>query len=299
MYKPIEFAPIIYKSWGEIIKTLSAEQRSELLLAFSLYPDYTPQNLALWGFFKNEINKQYQHFLSRSEKARLAGKQRAEKEKQSITSDSGRYLSTTVGSHKPINININNKKEIKEETYKEEKKEKPSLSASADVPVFSLTGKAEEKEKHFAQEDFPRIVEIYHRSTKNVFPKIRVESTERIKKAQKFSRQFFKDCGLKDKESFFCELEKYFVSATRIGFLRGEGGRGWRASFDYLISPKGYRNIIEGVFTPDEPTMKAEKAHDWRKEQQQHLAQLGTTSSGADGLDHGEAIQKFLKEQMK
>lgn len=46
-YIPKEFAPNVFPAWLEIFKTLTQEERLELLLAITAFPSYEPKGVAL------------------------------------------------------------------------------------------------------------------------------------------------------------------------------------------------------------------------------------------------------------
>lgn len=165
------------------------------------------------------------------------------------------------------------------------------------------------KEKSFEENDFPRIVEIYNRVTKGVFPSLRIASAERATKARKFAKTLYKTNACKDKEDFFLQTEKYFKSACRVAFLRGENNRNWKAGFDYLISPKCVASIIEGTYTQDAPNgFKKAEVHDWQKERDEYFAKQKAQSQGLttannkpievnqhfEPLNHAEALKQVL-----
>ena len=301
-YRPVEFAPIIYKSWGQIFKTLPVEQRSELLLAISLYPDYTPKDCPLWDYFRGELDKEYQQFLDRTQKAREAGKQRAVKASESqhqSASVSGRYPSLASDSHIPVPIPVpiplpvSKKEDIRE--------------SEPDGFALANQEKKVSKEKSFEENDFPKIVEIYNNVTKGVFPQIKVMNADRVKKTRKWAHSLYKAHNCKDKEDFFLQTKKYFDDACRVPFLRGDNGN-WKADYEYLISQKCLTKMLEGSYQPEPKQVKPSELHDWQKERDEYYAKQKAQSLGLSAvnnkpiqtnqhyepLQHGEAIKAFL-----
>ena len=67
-----QFAPHIYRDWLPLFMTLSAEQAAEVLKGIAGFPDYEVKGVAIWEFFKSQLEKEYSAFAGRSEKARCS-----------------------------------------------------------------------------------------------------------------------------------------------------------------------------------------------------------------------------------
>ncbi len=135
-YTPKQFSPRLYPEWGELYTCLNAEKMSELLKAITMFPNYDPVNVPVWGFIRSQIQKDYEEFLERSSKNKEAIKNywenktidnqgiqplEAAKEKETIVNegkeeernDNERYPELTiVNEGKPITNNINRNKNI-------------------------------------------------------------------------------------------------------------------------------------------------------------------------------------------
>lgn len=62
------FSPHIYQDWIHLFKQCSLEQRSELLLAITDYPNYEPTiDIAIWDFIKSQLDTQYQTMENKSQ----------------------------------------------------------------------------------------------------------------------------------------------------------------------------------------------------------------------------------------
>lgn len=73
-----QFAPHIYRDWLPLFMTLSAEQAAEVLKGIAGFPDYEVKGVAMWDFFKSQLEKEYAAFTGRSEKARFSASARWE-----------------------------------------------------------------------------------------------------------------------------------------------------------------------------------------------------------------------------
>ena len=73
-----QFAPHIYRDWLPLFMTLPAEQAAEVLKGIAGFPDYEVKGVAMWEFFKSQLEKEYAAFAGRSEKARFSASARWE-----------------------------------------------------------------------------------------------------------------------------------------------------------------------------------------------------------------------------
>ncbi len=131
-YTPISFAPIVYPAWGKLFEKLPDSQKAEILIAITNYPNYEPKedNFA-WSFIKGEIEKQFERFLDRTQKARDA--RNASRPKQT-TGDRGQPQSTVVDERRPASTMVDHKPEPIPEPEPKESKKKSSA-----VHRFALT----------------------------------------------------------------------------------------------------------------------------------------------------------------
>jgi len=131
-YTPISFAPIIYPAWGKLFEKLPDSQKAEILMAITNYPNYEPkeENFA-WPFIKGEIEKQFERFLDRTQKARDA--RNASRPKQTA-GGRGQPQSTVVDERQPTSTMVDHKPEPIPESEPKESKKKSSA-----VHRFALT----------------------------------------------------------------------------------------------------------------------------------------------------------------
>lgn len=134
-YIPKEFAPNVFPAWLEIFKTLTQEERSELLLAITAFPSYEPKGVALWPFFRGELERQLAKFRARN------GQQSANRSRSTMVNH-GQPRSTTVNDgeltkqlvdqsaeHKTITITETGNIEHKTENSEQDIDTHPSPSA--------------------------------------------------------------------------------------------------------------------------------------------------------------------------
>lgn len=60
-----QFSPHIYQEWGELFDNISVEERSEILLGITKFPEYEPKNVPIWSFIKSQLCKDYEIFAEK------------------------------------------------------------------------------------------------------------------------------------------------------------------------------------------------------------------------------------------
>lgn len=234
-YIPKEFSPNVYSAWFRIFETLSSEERSELLLAISGYPDYEPKTpIALWPFFKCELDRQFEKFMARNKQQKenrnrstLSG----ERQPSSTEVDRGRPNENMVDQNANNNNNNNNNREHKTENKEQEKS-------------------ASRKSDDFRASVFPKIVSKYNSILGNKLPRVSAQSDKRIEKCRKWANALYREKGCKSQDELLMEAERFFRQVLLCPFLLGEAGgdRHWRADFDFLMTEKGRIGVIEGKY---------------------------------------------------
>ncbi len=215
-YIPIDFAPRVFSAWSKIFKTLTVEERSEILLGIAEYPEYEPKAVALWSFFKGELDRQF-------EKHQEYSKKQSERRRKTVV-DHGQPRMTTDDHGQPrstIREKIEDRREKVEECM-------PSPSSSA-----SLVN---------------QVLDIYNDVCKDAFAKA-IKLTEKRKKAAKTWIRFYKEqTQEKDDTEFLERVKEYFSRAANSDFLRGLTGGNWKADFDFLINVNNSVKVLEGKY---------------------------------------------------
>lgn len=83
--KKKQFCPHIYPEWGELFDAVSIEERGELLLAITKFPEYEPQNIPIWNFIKSQLQKDYEIFVEKCEKNGEISKSYWERKKSNVS----------------------------------------------------------------------------------------------------------------------------------------------------------------------------------------------------------------------
>ncbi|MBQ3944394.1 MAG: hypothetical protein II670_02135 [Alphaproteobacteria bacterium] len=105
------FSAHIYQDWIHLFKQCSVEQRSELLLAITDYPNYEPtMDIAIWDFIKSQLDVQYQKTENKSQ---TMSDNRNKSRPKSTEVDQSQPMSTEVDKCSQIEIEIKKETEIK------------------------------------------------------------------------------------------------------------------------------------------------------------------------------------------
>lgn len=111
-YKRKSFSPHIYQDWIHLFRQCSQEQRAELLLAITDYPNYEPSaDVPIWDFIKSQLEAQYQ---SMENKSQQMSTNRAKEKQKSTKVDQSQPLLTEVDKSTQIEIETRIETETKE-----------------------------------------------------------------------------------------------------------------------------------------------------------------------------------------
>lgn len=253
-YIPKEFSPNIYSAWFRIFETLSSEERSELLLAISGYPDYEPKTpIALWPFFKCELDRQFEKFMARN-KQQKENRNRStlisERQPSSTEVDHGRPNENMVDQN--ANNNNNNNREHKTENKEQETQIKPTgfFTGTQTEPNHNPNEEkpASRKSDDFREPLIEKIVSLYSEITTGYFSQVRGLPDKRKRAVKKFIDFYRKQVNAVDEAAFLSAVREYFCRAVHSPFLTGQNERGWRADFDFLMNETKALALLEGKY---------------------------------------------------
>lgn len=122
-----EFHPMIFSDWLPLVETMTEHERSELLLA--LLSGEEPTDVPLWPFFKQQLEKQRQHLLEKSEKAKQSAQKRwGECERTQSDANACNWMRTHANDANEC-LTEPNRTEPNQEKDKEKEKTHPSPAA--------------------------------------------------------------------------------------------------------------------------------------------------------------------------
>lgn len=112
------FSPHIYQDWIHLFRQCSPEQRSELLLAITDFPNHEPEiEISIWDFIKSQLDTQYQ---SMENKSQQMSTNRNNKKQKSTDVNQSRPMSTEVDQSSQIEIETGIETRIETETKEKE-----------------------------------------------------------------------------------------------------------------------------------------------------------------------------------
>lgn len=119
-----EFSPHLFHDWTHLFRTCTTEQRSELLLAITDFPNYEPAiDVPIWTFIKSQLENQYRSLETKSQQMsanRNNGKQKTteddKRQPKTTEDDKGRQtgIKTGTGIETEIKIKTGTEKTVAE-----------------------------------------------------------------------------------------------------------------------------------------------------------------------------------------
>ncbi len=266
-YTPISFAPIIYPAWGKLFEKLPDSQKAEILMAITNYPDYEPKedNFA-WPFIKGEIEKQFERFLDRTQKARDA--RNASRPKQT-TDDRGRPQSTVVDERRPTSTMVDHKPEPIPEP-------EPELESEIDIHTHSAEPSASVSESSKPKPKKKKVAEVQKPED------LKQEVWDEYLKIRKDKNMPLTQRAL---DRLKAEGEKADLTLKEVieRCVEEEWG-GFKAKW---IEAETARKREERDY------WKIKPVHDWQAEQEAYI-KAKREQEEKEGLHHAEAIQRYL-----
>ncbi len=126
------------------------------------------------------------------------------------------------------NTRRNTNKEVFKEGLKEVKQRHTPLPADAGVCVS------------------PKILFDIYQQQNHSLPEVKALTSERLKKCRSRINQAVRDGCL---EQYLADFTEAVKKAQQTPFLRGEGARGWRASFDWFVANHvNIYGVLEGKY---------------------------------------------------
>lgn len=109
-----EFSPHLFHDWTHLFRTCTTEQRSELLLAITDFPNYEPAiDVPIWTFIKSQLENQYRSLETKSQQMsanRNNGKQKTteddKRQPKTTEDDKGRQTGIKTGTGIETEIKI-------------------------------------------------------------------------------------------------------------------------------------------------------------------------------------------------
>jgi hypothetical protein len=104
-----------------------------------------------------------------------------------------------------------------------------------------------------------KILPELYKQHNQLLPEVKVVTAERLRRCRSRINQAVRDGCL---EQYLADFAAAVKKAQQTPFLRGEGARGWRASFDWFVANHvNIYAVLEGKY--DQPSLKLRLASQW------------------------------------
>lgn len=166
-----QFSPHIYAEWGELFECLNVEQKADILMAITQFPNYEPVNNPIWNFIKSQLQKDYECFVEKCEKngqiSRNYWKNKSKKKEHHLISEEqniNRTISNEIEQYpKRITNNelqLTNNELTNNELQKQEKKLKEKEPTIEDLFLIFYEKYPNKKSKQKALLSFNKALKI-------------------------------------------------------------------------------------------------------------------------------------------
>ncbi len=136
------------------------------------------------------------------------------------------------------------------EVFKESKKEIKDTPAFAKAPAGMPASLASRS----VSEGWPKILLEMYQQHNQALPEVKALTAERLRKCRSRINQAVRDGCL---EQYLSDFVAAVKKAQQTPFLRGEGARSWRASFDWFVANQvNVYAVLEGKYDPPSLTLR-------------------------------------------
>ena len=258
---------ILYTQQYEVLEPLTDEQLGKLLRALYLYardkeiPVFDDGMLTMaFGFVRMQIDASNAKYEEKREKMRENIKKRWNRQKNTNDTDVCLNNSDVTNDTKVYNgiqkntndtdvciCNDSNDSNDSNDRMKEEPSKEASKSKSG---VFDAAAKNSQKKSSVGRKseiDFKAIKDYWnekHDATNSAMRRLTIMSDQRKNNVRARLREYGGDVS---------QVYKAIDAAMRSDFMNGKNGKGWIASFDWIMCPTNFPKVLEGNYTDERP----------------------------------------------
>ena len=252
---------ILYTQQYEVLEPLTDEQLGKLLRALYLYardkeiPVFDDGMLTMaFGFVRMQIdasNAKYEEKRARLRQNGMKGgrpkKNQEETEKPNGFENNQEKPNGFENNQYSNDSNVKSSNDrvdrVKEEPSKDASKSKNVVfDASLGEPQKSSSLKSKKKEI-----DFKAIKDYWnerHDATHSAMRRLTIMSDQRKNNVRARLREYGGDVA---------QIYKAIDTAMQSDFMNGKNGKGWIASFDWIMCPTNFPKVLEGNYTDEHP----------------------------------------------
>ena len=304
---------IIYTSYLKIFEQLTDAQLGQLtrhMLSFAKTgeePNIEDPIVKLsFAFIKDDIERNQRKYEEKCERLRANARKRWDKKQLEADASENMQKDTNVSKSMQLHANAqiamhnddnnnDNDNDVPNETIKEERDKEETSSSK------SISGKPKvDAPSRAAKIDFAAIKEYWncrHDETGSAMRRLTLMSEQRKSNVRARLREVGGD------ES---KIYKAIDIAMESDFMNGKNGKGWIASFDWIMCPANFPKVLEGNYTNEErkqqpaqdPTATARQTIGERWEQAKHKQQPADSQQEQDNK-FAWIIQQNLEDLRK
>lgn len=257
---------ILYTSYYAFIEGLTDEQLGQLTRALFIYArdgevtKLEPVVRMAFSFIKDNIDRNADKYQKRCERNRENIRKRWEKKYTDNTAeinDTNVYeriqSNTNVYEEKsriPYDNEYDNDNDVSNETInKEEINSSKSISGEPKVDVPEKAVRSS-----ISKIDFAAIKDYWnakHDETKSAMRRLTLMSDQRKSNVRARLREYGGDIA---------KVYQAIDIAMASDFMNGKNGKGWVASFDWIMHPSNFPKVLEGNYTNEQPTASQQGA---------------------------------------
>lgn len=245
---------ILYTSYYAIIEGLTDEQLGKLMRAIFIYArdgeviNLEPTLRMAFAFIKDDMERNQAKYNEKREKLRANAQKRWQKKQMDANAEEPQqkhtkaYKSMQMDANAEIALHNDNVYDNDNDVSKETDNNIPSkegLSISENPKV--------DPAKRCAKIDFAAIKEYWntkHDQSGSVMRRLTLMSDQRKGNVRSRIREYGGDVQM---------VYKAIDKAMASDFMNGKNGKGWVASFDWMMCPSNFPKVLEGNYDNEQP----------------------------------------------
>ncbi len=260
---------ILYTSDYQLIEGLTDAQLGQLTRALFIYTrdgevvELEPVVRMAFGFIKDKIDRNQDKYQKKCERLRANAQKRWGMQKDANNADASNTIQKHTKAYKSMQLHAkgclydsdsvsDSDSDVSNETDKEDIEEtSSSLSISAEPKVD-----APQKPSKVS------VQKIDYTAIKDYWNQRQAESHSAMRRLTLMSeqRQSNVRARLREVGGDASKIYRAIDIAMQSDFMNGKNGKGWVASFDWIMCPRNFPKVLEGNYTNEQPAAQQSQA---------------------------------------
>ena len=251
---------ILYTSYYAIIEGLTDEQLGKLMRAIFIYArdgeviNLEPTLRMAFSFIKDDMERNQAKYTEKREKLRANAQKRWQKKQLDANAEEPQQKHTKA--YKSIQLDANaeialHNDNVYDNVYDNEYDNDVSKETDNNIPSKEGLSISENPKvdpaKRCAKIDFSAIKEYWntkHDQSGSVMRRLTLMSDQRKCNVRSRIREYGGDVQM---------VYKAIDKAMASDFMNGKNGKGWVASFDWMMCPSNFPKVLEGNYDNEQP----------------------------------------------